>query len=71
MPCLAAAGYHVIAPDQRLEAISEALDYELIGIGITVTLMEPDGMRTAIGFHHPRSEHPVLWPQASMGARRA
>jgi NAD(P)-dependent dehydrogenase (short-subunit alcohol dehydrogenase family) len=51
------------ASKHALEAISEALDYELIGTGISVTLLEPDGMRTAIGFHHPQSEHPVLGPK--------
>lgn len=48
------------ASKHALEAISESLDYELTGTDIRVTLMEPDGMRTAIGFHHPRSEHSVL-----------
>lgn len=48
------------ASKHALEAISESLAYELLGTEIRITLMEPDGMRTAIGFHHPRAEHPVL-----------
>ncbi|MGO9604861.1 MAG: SDR family oxidoreductase [Candidatus Binataceae bacterium] len=48
------------ASKHALEAISESLEYELKGVGIHVTLMEPDGMRTAIAFHHPRTEHPTL-----------
>jgi short-subunit dehydrogenase len=48
------------ASKHALEAIFESLDYELIGTGIRVTLLEPDGMSTAIGFHHPRSDHPLL-----------
>jgi NAD(P)-dependent dehydrogenase (short-subunit alcohol dehydrogenase family) len=48
------------ASKHALEAISESLDYELIGTGIRITILEPDGMRTSIGFHHPRSDHPVL-----------
>ncbi|MEJ0096526.1 MAG: SDR family NAD(P)-dependent oxidoreductase [Methylocella sp.] len=43
------------ASKHALEAISEALEYELIGTGIAVTLMEPDGMRTEIGFQHPQN----------------
>jgi len=48
------------ASKHSLEAISESLDYELRDTGIRVTLMEPDGMQTSIGFHHPRSGHPAL-----------
>ncbi|HVJ52207.1 MAG TPA: SDR family NAD(P)-dependent oxidoreductase [Aliidongia sp.] len=48
------------ASKHALEAVSESLDYELAGTGIRVTILEPDGMRTAIGFHHPKAEHPVL-----------
>lgn len=51
------------ASKHALEALSESLDYELDGSGIHVTLMEPDGMQTAIGFHHPRVDHPVLGEQ--------
>jgi len=48
------------ASKHALEAISESLEYELGDTGIRVTLMEPDGMQTSIGFHHPRSAHPTL-----------
>ncbi|MGO9451813.1 MAG: SDR family oxidoreductase [Candidatus Binataceae bacterium] len=48
------------ASKHALEAISESLEYELKGAGIHVTLIEPDGMRTAIAFHHPRTDHPML-----------
>ncbi len=48
------------ASKHALEAISESLAYELIGTDIHITIMEPDGMRTAIGFHGPKSDHPIL-----------
>jgi NAD(P)-dependent dehydrogenase (short-subunit alcohol dehydrogenase family) len=51
------------ASKQALEAMSEALAHELRGSDVRVTLLEPDGMRTAIGFHHPRVEHPTLGPR--------
>ncbi|WP_213763580.1 SDR family oxidoreductase [Caballeronia sp. dw_19] len=48
------------ASKHALEAISESLEYELGDTRIRVTLMEPDGMQTSIGFHHPRAEHAIL-----------
>lgn len=48
------------ASKHALEALSESLHYELLGTGILVTLFELDGMRTAIGFHHPERAHPAL-----------
>nr|WP_255468618.1 SDR family oxidoreductase [Reyranella sp. CPCC 100927] len=48
------------ASKHALEGISEALAHELRGTRIHVTLVEPDGMRTGIGFHHPDSDSPLL-----------
>jgi NAD(P)-dependent dehydrogenase (short-subunit alcohol dehydrogenase family) len=48
------------ASKHALEAISESLDYELMGTAIRMTILQPDGMRTSIGFHHPSTDHPVL-----------
>lgn len=48
------------ASKHALEALSESLEYELDDTGIHVTLTEPDGMQTSIGFHHPGVEHPLL-----------
>ncbi|QRK07502.1 SDR family NAD(P)-dependent oxidoreductase [Archangium violaceum] len=46
------------ASKHALEAMSEALAHELRGTRLRVTLLQPDGMRTRIGFHHPQAEHP-------------
>ncbi|MCY1018284.1 SDR family oxidoreductase [Pyxidicoccus sp. MSG2] len=51
------------ASKHALEAMSEALAHELRDTRLRVTLLEPDGMRTRIGFHHPRAEHPELAPR--------
>jgi NAD(P)-dependent dehydrogenase (short-subunit alcohol dehydrogenase family) len=51
------------ASKHALEAMSEALAHELRGTRLRVTLLEPDGMRTRIGFHHPRVERPDLAPR--------
>ncbi len=48
------------ASKHALEGISEALAHELRGTSIHVTLVEPDGMRTGIDFHHPSSDSPIL-----------
>jgi short-subunit dehydrogenase len=48
------------ASKQALEAMSEALAHELRGCDVRVTLIEPDGMRTAIEFRHPRADHAIL-----------
>lgn len=50
------------ASKQALEAASEALSHELRGSGVAITLIEPDGMKTGIGFHHPAHEHPDQAP---------
>ncbi|WP_163999216.1 SDR family oxidoreductase [Pyxidicoccus caerfyrddinensis] len=51
------------ASKHALEAMSEALAHELRDTRLRVTLLEPDGMRTRIGFHHPHVEHPELAPR--------
>ncbi|NMO19388.1 SDR family NAD(P)-dependent oxidoreductase [Pyxidicoccus fallax] len=48
------------ASKHALEAMSESLAHELRGTALRVTLLQPDGMRTGIGFHHPRTERPDL-----------
>lgn len=48
------------ASKHALEGFSEALSHELHGVGIHMTLVEPDGMRTGIGLHSPRSDQSVL-----------
>ncbi|APR78186.1 Dehydrogenase [Minicystis rosea] len=48
------------ASKHALEAASEALAHELRGTALRVTIIEPDGMRTGIGFHLPRHDHPQL-----------
>ncbi len=60
----------------RWRAISESLEYELGDTRIRVTLMEPDGMQTSIGFHHsscrtrdPHREAPALLRQLEINTR--
>ena len=48
------------ASKHALEALTEALSFELFGTGVHVSLIEPEGMRTAIAFHLPRADHPDL-----------
>lgn len=48
------------ASKHALEGFSESLSHELHDMRIHMTLVEPDGMRTGIGLHSPRSDQSVL-----------
>jgi NAD(P)-dependent dehydrogenase (short-subunit alcohol dehydrogenase family) len=48
------------ASKHALNAITEVLALELRGSGIRLTLIEPEGMKTSIAFHHPGVDHPTL-----------